>query len=99
MTATSARRQKLWASAAAQCTAVCKNTAWNEVAQLRTAHSAPGRRGGSAGLGHCIDSAVDRRLFLPHHLDFGAADCRALAGVRDFCAKPSYVFSADTLES
>src|SRR5260221_5436343 len=84
MTATLARRPKLWGSAAARCIAVCKNTAWNEAAQLRTPDSAPGRRGGTAGLVHCGNSAVDPRLFLSHHLDFWAAYCLLVALVFGF---------------
>src|SRR5260370_28920209 len=79
MTATLARRPKLWGSAAARCIAVCKNTAWNEAAQLRTPDSAPGRRGGTAGLVYFVNSAVDWRLFLSHHLDFWGAPRRLLA--------------------
>src|SRR5260221_4693364 len=99
MTATLARRPKLWGSAAARCIAVCKNTAWNEAAQLRTPDSAPGRRGGTAGLVHCVNSAVDRRLFLSHHLDFGTAYCWLVALVFGFRTPLRGGFSADRLES
>src|ERR1700687_626915 len=99
MTATSARQQKRWASVAARCIAVCKNTAWNEAAQLRTPHSAPGRGGGSAGLGHCVNSAVDRRLFLSHDLDFGTAHHRLVAWFCSFRTPPRGVLPTDALES
>src|SRR6202048_2247274 len=98
MTATSARRQKLWASAVARCIAVCKNTAWNEAAQLRTPDPAPGRRGGTAGLAHCVNSAVGGRLLLSHHLDFGAAHRRLVAWFCGFRTPPRGVLSADALE-
>src|SRR5260221_9943466 len=99
MTATLARRPKLWGSAAARCIAVCKNTAWNEAAQLRTPDSAPGRRGGTARLVPCVNSAVDRRLFLSHHLDFGTAYCWLVAWVFGFPTPSPGVLSADALQS
>src|SRR5258707_14271620 len=99
MTATLARRPKLWGSAAARCIAVCKNTAWNEAAQLRTPDSAPGRRGGTAGLLHCVNSAVDRRLFLSHQLDFGAAYCWLFVLFLRFRSPSLGVFSANPLQS
>src|SRR5258708_33452904 len=98
MTATLARRPKLWGSAAARSIAVCKNTAWNEAAQLRTPDSAPGRRGGTAGVGHCVNSAVDRRLFLSHHLDFGTAYCWLVAWVFGLRTPMRGVLSAYALE-
>src|SRR5258706_7267081 len=99
MTATLARRPKLWGSAAARCIAVCKNTAWNEAAQLRTPDSAPGRRGGTAGLVHCVNSAVDRRLFLSHHLDFWTAYCLLVALVFGFRTPSRGGLSSDALGS
>src|SRR5258708_24090608 len=99
MTATLARRPKLWGSAAARCIAVCKNTAWNEAAQLRTPDSAPGRRGGTAGLVHCINSAVYRRLFLSPHLDFMTAHRWLVAWFFGFLAPSPGVLSANFIES
>src|SRR5260370_17868399 len=90
--ATSARRQRLWALAGAQCIAVCKNTAWNEAAQLRTPDSTAGGGGRVTRLCHRADSAVDRRLLLSHDLDFGIAHCPAVAGLFVFGAPSRSVF-------
>src|SRR5260370_23063529 len=92
--ATSARRQRLWALAGAQCIAVCKNTAWNEAAQLRTPDSTAGGGGRVTRLCHPADSAVDRRLLLSHDMSVGLSHCRTLARLFAFGAPPHWIFPA-----
>src|SRR5260370_35882164 len=95
--ATSARRQRLWALAGAQCIAVCKNTAWNEAAQLRTPDSTAGGRGRGTRLCPRANFALDRGLLLSRDLDFWIAHCRAVVGLFVCGAPPGCGFPTDTI--
>src|SRR5580692_2829254 len=69
MTEMSAKRPRRWDSAAARCTAGCKNTAWNETRHLRTPHPASGAGGGITGIVDRTDSALERHVFVADRLD------------------------------
>src|ERR1700722_10002461 len=96
---TSARRPRRSDSAAARCTAGCKNTAWNETPLVRTSHPASGAGGGITRIVHRADSPLERPLFVADRLDADVSYRKFVAGLRDFSTASGGLLSANTVES
>src|SRR5580704_19788823 len=99
MTEMSAKPPRPCDSAAARCTAGCKNTAWNEAPHVRTSHPASGAGGGITRIVDRTDSPLERLVFVANRLDAHRFYPDSLVRFRALLAASRGLLLANLIES